>query len=83
RLGRAGVDKLVRGAVIGLSANWRVDCYLVGAHLLWLQQHYWPSRYSVSFPRLRPCTGGHEPASIIDERQVVQTMCAFRLLAPE
>ncbi|MFI3411368.1 hypothetical protein V5G94_25110, partial [Citrobacter braakii] len=41
------------------------------------------SRYSISFPRLRPCTGGVEPASIMDERQLVQTICAFRLLAPE
>lgn len=65
------------------TINWRVDCYMVAEHLLWLQQHYWQSRYSVSFPRLRPCTGGIEPASIMDERQLVQTICAFRLLAPE
>ncbi len=56
---------------------------MVAEHLLWLQQHYWQSRYSVSFPRLRPCTGGIEPASIMDERQLVQAICAFRLLAPE
>ncbi|MBK0795037.1 2-iminoacetate synthase ThiH, partial [Escherichia coli O25b:H4-ST131] len=83
RLGRAGIDKIGLGALIGLSDNWRVDCYMVAEHLLWLQQHYWQSRYSVSFPRLRPCTGGIEPASIMDERQLVQTICAFRLLAPE
>ena len=62
RLGRAGIDKIGLGALIGLSDNWRVDCYMVAEHLLWLQQHYWQSRYSVSFPRLRPCTGGIEPA---------------------
>lgn len=56
---------------------------MVAEHLLWLQQHYWQSRYSVSFPRLRPCTGGIEPASIMDERQLVQTICSFRLFAPE
>ena len=83
RLGRAGIDKIGLGALIGLSDNWRVDSYMVAEHLLWLQQHYWQSRYSVSFPRLRPCTGGIEPASIMDERQLVQTICAFRLLAPE
>ena len=55
----------------------------VAEHLLWLQQRYWRSRYSVSFPRLRPCAGGIEPASLMDERQLVQTICAFRLLAPE
>ncbi|XNM45909.1 radical SAM protein [Escherichia coli] len=83
RLGRAGIDKIGLGALIGLSDNWRVDSYMVAEHLLWLQQHYWQSRYSVSFPRLRPCTGGIEPASIMDQRQLVQTICAFRLLAPE
>ncbi len=83
RLGRAGIDKIGLGALIGLSDSWRVDCYMVAEHLLWLQQHYWQSRYSISFPRLRPCAGGIEPASIMDERQLVQTICAFRLLAPE
>ncbi|HEB0856673.1 TPA: 2-iminoacetate synthase ThiH, partial [Citrobacter freundii] len=83
RLGRAGIDKIGLGALIGLSDSWRVDCYMVAEHLLWMQQHYWQSRYSISFPRLRPCTGGIEPASIMDERQLVQTICAFRLLAPE
>ncbi len=83
RLGRAGIDRIGLGALIGLSDSWRVDCYMVAEHLLWLQQHYWQSRYSVSFPRLRPCTGGVEPASIMNERQLVQTICAFRLLVPE
>lgn len=83
RLGRAGIDKIGLGALMGLSDNWRVDCYMVAEHLLWLQQHYWQSRFSVSFPRLRPCAGGIEPASLMDERQLVQTICAFRLLAPD
>ncbi|WP_313110555.1 2-iminoacetate synthase ThiH [Atlantibacter sp.] len=83
RLGRAGIDRIGLGALIGLSDSWRVDCFMVAEHLLWLQQHYWQSRYSVSFPRLRPCTGGVEPASIMNERQLVQTICAFRLLVPE
>lgn len=83
RLGRAGIDRIGLGALIGLSDSWRVDCYMVAEHLLWLQQHYWKSRYSISFPRLRPCTGGVEPASIMDERQLVQVICAFRLFAPD
>jgi 2-iminoacetate synthase len=44
RLGRAGIDKIGLGALIGLSDSWRVDCYMVAEHLLWLQQHYWQSR---------------------------------------
>lgn len=57
RLGEAGIDKIGLGALIGLSDSWRVDCYMVAEHLLWLQQHYWRSRYSVSFPGC-----GHAPA---------------------
>jgi len=82
RLGRAGVDKIGLGALIGLSDSWRTDCYMVAEHLLWLQKTYWKSRYSISFPRLRPCAGGVEPASIMSDSQLVQLICAFRLLAP-
>lgn len=83
RLGRAGIDKIGLGALIGLSASWRTDCYLLAEHLFYLQQTYWQSRYSISFPRLRPCTGGIEPASIMSEPQLVQLICAFRLFAPD
>ncbi|WP_042858260.1 2-iminoacetate synthase ThiH [Dickeya sp. NCPPB 3274] len=83
RLGRAGIDKIGLGALIGLSDSWRADCYMVAEHLLYLQQTYWQSRYSVSFPRLRPCAGGIEPASLMDEAQLMQVICAFRLLAPD
>lgn len=83
RLGHAGIDKIGLGALIGLSDSWRTDCFMVAEHLLWLQQQYWQSRYSISFPRLRPCTGGVEPASVMTESQLVQVICAFRLLAPD
>ncbi|WON77225.1 2-iminoacetate synthase ThiH [Serratia sp. UGAL515B_01] len=83
RLGRAGIDKIGLGALIGLSSSWRADCYLLAEHLLYLQQTYWQSRYSISFPRLRPCTGGIEPASLINEPELMQLICAFRLLAPD
>ncbi|MCV9880513.1 2-iminoacetate synthase ThiH [Brenneria izbisi] len=83
RLGRAGIDKIGLGALIGLSDSWRTDCYMVAEHLLHLQQTYWQSRYSISFPRLRPCAGGIEPASIMDEAQLMQVICAFRLLSPD
>lgn len=83
RLGRAGIDKIGLGALFGLSNNWRTDSYMVAEHLFYLQQTYWQSRYSVAFPRLRPCAGGIEPASILDEKQLVQLICAFRMFAPD
>jgi 2-iminoacetate synthase len=83
RLGRAGIDKIGLGALIGLSNSWRTDCYMLAEHLFYLQQTYWQSRYSISFPRLRPCAGGIEPASLISESQLLQLICAFRLFAPD
>ncbi|WP_234407714.1 2-iminoacetate synthase ThiH [Morganella morganii] len=35
------------------------------------------------FPRLRPCAGGIEPESLMNEAELVQLICAFRLFAPD
>ncbi len=83
RLGRAGIDKIGLGILAGLSGHWRTDCLMMGEHLSWLQKHYWQSRYSVAFPRLRPCAGGITPASLMSERQLLQAMCAFRIFSPQ
>ena len=82
RLGRAGIDKIGLGILAGLSGHWRTDCLMMGEHLNWLQKHYWQSRFSVAFPRLRPCAGGITPASLMNERQLLQSMCAFRIFSP-
>ncbi|VFP80817.1 2-iminoacetate synthase ThiH [Candidatus Erwinia haradaeae] len=84
RLACAGIDKIGLGVLLGLSDNWRTDCYMLARHLLYLRKIFWKSRYSLSFPRLRPCVGGGvTPSSMINESQLLQIMCAFRLLAPE
>ncbi|MFM4720897.1 2-iminoacetate synthase ThiH [Aeromonas bivalvium] len=82
RLGRAGIDKIGLGALIGLSPDWRADSYFVAEHLAWMERHHWQSRYSLSFPRLRPCTGGLEPEVVMSDRQLVQLICAWRLFSP-
>ncbi len=43
RLGRAKIDKIGLGALIGLSNHWRTDCYMVAEHLFFLQRTYWQS----------------------------------------
>ncbi|MDF2155808.1 2-iminoacetate synthase ThiH [Vibrio sp. CAU 1672] len=82
RLARAGIDKIGIGALIGLD-EWRTDGFYVAAHLDYLERTYWQSRYSISFPRLRPCEGGLQPKSVMSDRQLVQLICAYRLLNPE
>lgn len=83
RLGCAGIDKIGLGILVGLSNSWQADAVIMAQHLNYLQHHYWRSRYSVAFPRLRPCVGGVAPRSLMSERQLLQAMCAFRLFAPE
>ncbi|KLV07339.1 thiamine biosynthesis protein ThiH [Photobacterium aquae] len=82
RLARAGIDKIGIGALIGLE-EWRTDSFFVAAHLAYLERTYWQTRYSISFPRLRPCEGGLQPKSVMSDRQLVQLICAYRLLNPE
>ncbi|MCE0493597.1 2-iminoacetate synthase ThiH [Vibrio salinus] len=82
RLGNAGIDKIGIGALIGLD-DWRTDCFFTAAHLNYLEKRYWQSRYSISFPRLRPCAGSIEPKSIMTDAQLLQLICAYRLFDPE
>ena len=79
RLGRAGVHKIGLGVLIGLE-DWRTDSWFNALHLDYLSRTYWKTKYSVSFPRLRPHAGGLEPVSVMEDRQLVQLMCAYRLL---
>ncbi|EGQ7854428.1 2-iminoacetate synthase ThiH [Vibrio vulnificus] len=82
RLARAGIDKIGIGALIGLE-EWRTDCFYVAAHLDYLERTYWQTRYSISFPRLRPCAGALQPKSVMSDKQLVQLICAYRLFNPE
>ena len=82
RLGEAGIDKMGLGALLGL-ADWRADSLMLAHHLSYLRKRYWKSRYSLSFPRLRPCTGGLSPSHPLTDRQLVQLICAWRLFDPE
>jgi 2-iminoacetate synthase len=81
RLGRAGVKKIGLGALYGLS-DWRADAWFTGLHLHYLERRYWRSRYSISFPRLRPHEGAEFAVTPFGERDLVQAVCAFRLLNP-
>jgi len=82
RLGQAGIHKIGLGALIGLD-DWRTDCFHVAAHLDYLQKRYWQTKYSISFPRLRPCEGAFQPKSIMSDKQLVQLICAYRLFNPD
>ncbi len=78
RLGKAGIHKMGLGALIGLE-DWRVDSFFVAAHLDYLQRKYWRSKYTLSFPRLRPFSGGLEPKVPMNDKELAQLICAYRL----
>lgn len=86
RLGKAGVHKIGLGTLIGLE-DWRTDCFFTALHLSYLERNYWQTKYSVSFPRLRPIEVGTDEQShhkgfetYMSDRELVQLICAYRLL---
>ncbi|WP_424000137.1 2-iminoacetate synthase ThiH [Maribacter sp. IgM3_T14_3] len=79
RLGKAGIHKIGLGALFGLE-DWRADSFFTALHLKYLQKTYWKTKYSISFPRLRPHSDGLEPKVEMTDPDLVQLICAFRLL---
>jgi 2-iminoacetate synthase len=79
RLGKAGIHKIGVGALFGLE-DWRVDSFYTALHLKYLQKTYWKTKYSISFPRLRPHQGDVEPKVEMTDSDLVQLICAYRLL---
>ncbi|XZF15477.1 2-iminoacetate synthase ThiH [Chitinophagaceae bacterium MMS25-I14] len=82
RLGAAGIHKAGLGTLIGLE-DWRTDNFFTALHLDYLQRKYWQTRYSISFPRLRPAEGLIEPKVVITDRELVQLICAWRIFNEE
>jgi len=79
RLGRAGIHKIGIGALFGLE-DWRADSFFTVLHLKYLQRTYWKTKYSISFPRIRPFSGGLEPKVEMTDSDLLQVICAYRLL---
>lgn len=78
RIGKAGIHKIGLGVLLGLE-DWRTDSFFNALHLDYLQKTYWQSKYSVSFPRLRPAEGIIEPNFIMEDSDLLQLICAYRL----
>ena len=82
RLGNAGIHKIGLGVLIGLE-DWRADNLFTALHVNYLEKHFWQTRYSISFPRLRPATGRIEPKVVITDKELVQLICAWRIFNEE
>jgi 2-iminoacetate synthase len=78
----AGFRRLGIGALFGLG-DWRMEALSVAAHALHLLRACWKAQITISLPRLRPCAGGFQPLTPMSDRELVQLVCAFRLLLPD
>ena len=78
----AGFRRLGISPLYGL-ANWRYEALCVAAHADYLLRHCWKSSVTISIPRLRPCAGEFQPLTHLADRELVQLICAFRLMFPD
>lgn len=82
RMGKAGVHSVGLGVLVGLE-DWRTDVVMLARHLRYLQRHYWKTRYSVNFPRMRPANnGGFEPNVVMSDKELAQLTFAMRIFEP-
>jgi 2-iminoacetate synthase len=78
----AGFRRLGISPLYGL-ADWRYEALSVAAHAAYLQRHCWKALLTISLTRLRPCAGEFQPLTQLSDRELVQLVCAFRLLFPD
>ncbi|MDR3365980.1 MAG: 2-iminoacetate synthase ThiH [Prevotellaceae bacterium] len=79
RMGKAEVHKIGLGVLIGLE-DWRTDATFMALHLRYLQKQYWQTRYSISFPRLRPHEGDAFGGNVaMSDRELAQLIFACRI----
>ncbi len=80
RMGQAGVHSIGMGALLGLEKEWRTDVTMMAHHLRYLQKHYWRTKYSVNFPRMRPAQNeGFTPNCFVTDRELAQVTFAMRI----
>ncbi len=78
----AGFRRLGLGALYGLS-DWRSESLAVAAHAAYLLRNCWKASLTISLPRMRPCAGEFQPLTHINDRELTQLVCAFRLTFPD
>jgi 2-iminoacetate synthase len=78
----AGFRRIGIGALFGLSA-WQQEAMALALHLEHLLRRCWKAQFTVSLPRLRPCAGSFAPRHRLDDRDLVQLVCALRVCFPQ
>ncbi|MGN6602707.1 MAG: 2-iminoacetate synthase ThiH [Ginsengibacter sp.] len=79
RIGLSGIHKIGLAVLLGLE-DWRTDSFFCAMHLDYLQKTYWRTKYSIAFPRIRPAEGVDISNYHINDVELAQLLCAYRLL---
>ena len=75
------MHKVGVASLVGLD-DWRTEAFYTRLHLEYLESTYWRTKYSLSFPRLRPFAGG-TPNVDMSDAEFVQMVAAHRLVDAE
>lgn len=81
RAAGAGIKHLGLGALLGLC-DWRFEALALLEHLRHVERHCWRSQATLSFPRINAAEGDYAPVHPVADAQLVQLICAFRILSP-
>lgn len=82
RIGATGMHKIGLGVLLGLE-DWRIDSFFTALHHNYLEKKFWQTKYSISFPRIRPAEGVDIHGDGINDRELVQLICAWRICNEE
>ena len=77
-----GIKSVGLGVLLGLSDP-REDALSLYRHVRHIGRTYWRAGISVSFPRMRPQTGGYEPPFPVDDHSLARMIFAFRIALPD
>lgn len=81
RAARACMRSVNIGALLGLD-HWRPEAFFTGLHANYIQKQYPNVDVAISPPRMRPQLGGYEPRCVVNDKNLVQYILAFRLFMP-
>ncbi|MBN1278892.1 MAG: 2-iminoacetate synthase ThiH [Chlorobiaceae bacterium] len=77
-----GIKTIGLGVLLGL-ADPMEDALMLYRHLRHLGKTWWRAGLSVSFPRMRPQTGGYQPPFAVSDHQLARMIFAFRIALPD
>ncbi|MCY2927769.1 MAG: 2-iminoacetate synthase ThiH [Planctomycetota bacterium] len=77
-----GIKAVGLGVLLGL-ADPTADALSLYRHVRHLGRTWWRAGLSVSFPRLRPQTGGYQPPFPVGDRFLARMIFAFRIALPD